>query len=172
MPPFDYSMRINQAGTQLVQSKDIGLEPWLPSRQFGWLVTDDSILKRFFQPIEKNEVAVDFDRYFVLAMIRYDLYPWRFEVSEISWNPNKPEIQVAYTLVPVGRIHKDPLLSTQLILVEKTPEIQRLGITNLKFSLQETLDIADPDVAVFGHNPDELIFPTAYTLEEILGKEN
>ncbi len=172
MEDSEYCMRLSQDGTELLQSKDPLLEPWLPSRQFGWLVTHDSILNRFFQPLEEIELEVDFDRYFVLAMIRYDLYPWRFQVDQIEWEANSPKIAVSYTLVPVGRRHKDPLLSTQLILVEKTPELQRLGVNYIPFKLNEVLDINDPDIPVFGEKEDELIFPNAYTLKEILLKQD
>lgn len=165
-------MRLSADGTQLLQSQDPQLEPWLPSRQFGWLVTHDSILQRFFQPLTAKSLKVDFDQYFVLALIRYDQYPWRFDVEQINLAPNAPLIELSYTLVPVGRRHKDPLLSTQLILVKKTPELLRLGVTNIPFKLKEVLDINDPDIPVFGENEDELIFPTAYTLKEILLKQD
>lgn len=168
LPACEYLMRIDQSGTHLQRSKSSELEPWLPARQFGWLVTHDSILTRFFEPSEGEIPMVNWERYFVLALIRYDYHPWRFAVEELIWEDDKTNIQLSYTLVPIGKRHREPLLSTQLILVEKNPDLQRLGITNIRFSLRETLDIDDPDIPLYGQHPDELIFPTAYTLEEIV----
>lgn len=168
LPACEYMMRIDNSGTYLQRSKSTELEPWLPAQQFGWLVTHDSILSRFFEPKKEEIPKVNWERYFVLALIRYDYHPWRFAVKELQWQDHLTNVQLSYTLIPAGKRHREPLLSTQLILVEKNSDLIRLGITNIQFSLRETLDIDDPDIPLYGQHPDELIFPTAYTLEEIV----
>lgn len=170
--PTQYMMRVHPRGDSLLRTLDPAYAPWLPNRQFGWLITDYATLDYFFAPVEGGVrlPRIDFENYFVLALIRYDVYPWNFEPLSLKWEKKTLTLELAYQLVPAGKKRKDPLLSNQLLLVKKDADILRLGINNLRFSLAEQIMTNDPDVPSIGQDPLELIFPPTYTLEDLLPK--
>jgi hypothetical protein len=170
LSPSQYMMRVHPDGHSLLRSPLPHLDPWLPHRQFGWLITDYQTLYQFFEPEASTEryPAIDFDQYFVLALIRHDNYPWQMEVQSVIWDRHQPLIEVAYHLIPAGKKRKDPVLSCQLILVAKDKYLRQMGIHNISFGLQETILNNDPDVPNYGLDPAEMIFPPAFTLEDLL----
>ena len=168
---FTYMARLSSDGDSLIRTFNPRLDPWLPHQQFGWLITDEKKFDFFFQHLENRDIELDFDRYFILALIRYDAYSWRMEIEDIQFAPKTPNIEVSYQLSPAGKRRANPVVSTLLVQVEKNNSINRLGIENIPFSLQEKILSPDPDIPAFGEDENELIFPLAYTLEELLPEQ-
>jgi hypothetical protein len=165
-----YLMRLHPEGHRLVRSQNPQLTPWLPNRQFGWLLTDRETLLDFFEPVSDTGrfPVINFDKQFVLAFIRHDVYPWDMQIQAMSWSRRDMQIQIHYQLIPAGKKRKAPILSVQLVVVDKNRQLQRLGIENVCFKLKEDILNGDPDIPNYGLDEGEIIFPPAYTLEELL----
>lgn len=119
IPHVTYLVRVDNQ--QLVRSADPSLPPWIPEKQFGWHIPNQELLNHFFRQTgtASPELHIDFDRYLVLAILRYDASPWAIEVEKIDWEPKTQHLHLNCLSREIGGPQTDYSLTSLLVLVEK-----------------------------------------------------
>ncbi|TAE46752.1 MAG: hypothetical protein EAZ89_19465 [Bacteroidetes bacterium] len=164
---WEYLLKTPPGSDSLIRSEDPTLDPWMPAGQQGWQLNSAAGADVFFRSAGPAYTDTLFERWVVLAWVRHDPWLWDLEVRSATFDPLHAQVHIEVLLHPIGARRKQPLTSTAVILLKKTPALQKTGPTNLRFLLREQTENPDPDLLLQTFTSGDLMFPPAWSYEEL-----
>lgn len=164
----DYQYVLRQAADSLllIRSSDPALHPWLPDQQFGWQFSDMRSFHKAFEPSVLHPLALDFERYIILSLIRNDPFVWDIKVQAIEVDIAQATIDLTYSLNQLGEKLASPQLTNLLIGIVPTAQMQHLGYQNWTFRVKEIREDVSAEVPYLDP-ANTLMFPPFFTLDEL-----
>lgn len=164
---WEYLLKTPPGSDSLIRSEDPVHNPWMPPGQQGWQLSSVAGADFFFRSAGPAYTDTLFERWVVLAWVRHDPWLWDLEVRSASFEPLHAQVHIEVLLHPIGARRKQPLTSTAVILLKKTPDLQKTGPTNLRFTLHEHAEAPDHGLQLQTPGSGDLIFAPAWSYEEL-----
>lgn len=155
-----YMMRMDDQF--IVHSANPDLQPWIPGPQLGWHIPNRELLNQFFQQSDTDgsELYIDFDKYLVVAILKYDYVNWEVSINKVNWDPKAQHLHMTCKSQEQNGPQPGRTLQSMLIAIEKDASfgpLEKIGFSVAEqFSNQYVLHQTE------GIDPNFRVFPYAY----------